>query len=627
MVFLRGAAVLGTCAAVLTTVALPTQAMPDVPARHVATAMSTSTVMGPVTPAASGASTGNGPVPGPTVFADRFEDGGMSAWGAVKGVVTQRRTVFGGSRAARARSTGGPAYARTRLDGVHTDVAYDLRFKIMRQGRNRVPVMTMRTKSRGALVDVYVTQDGKLALHNSVTGRVMQNSRRVRLNGWHRLRVRLHVDGARSRTKTRLDGAALPDLSGGARLGRVGVARVQLGSPARGRRFTVAFDNVRVVDTGPDTTDPTAPRNLTARVDSTRRVDLSWSAATDDFAVSGYTVYRDGTRIASLGRRTSYRDTDVRASTRYAYRVRARDAAGNVSAPSTRAAARTLDPVLAAAGDIACDPQDSHFGDGADSEWCQQMDTSDLLLRKRINRVLTLGDNQYEDGTLEDFLDSYDPSWGRVKRITSPAPGNHEYRTDDAAGYFSYFGAAAGEPGEGYYSFDLGRWHLIALNSQCAALPVDPGIDDGCAEGSPQHEWLEADLAAYPSSCTLAYWHIPPDFGDAALRPNAAVVPLWEELYAAGADVVLTGHHHTYARYAPLDASGNSLETGMRQFVVGTGGRSHGQSPSPQPAAVQRQQDHTYGVLRLTLRPKGYRWVFVPEAGKTFRDVGSDTCR
>lgn len=643
MAVLRSAVVLLTCGALLTTAAPLTQAMPAPLARSTmpATPLPSDTTVAAAVPigqatsartttsAVSAVSAASAvPIPGPTVFVDRFETGGMSSWETVRGIVAQRRIVFRGTWAARARSTGGPAFARTRLDGIHTDLAYDLRFKVTRQGQNRVPVLTMRTKSRGALIDLYVTENGRLALHNDVSGRDTRSSRRVRPGGWHRLRVRLHVDGTRSRTRTRLDGAAVPALSGGARLGRAGVARVQLGSPARGRRFTVAFDTVKVKDTGPDTTDPGAPRNLTARAVSVRRVDLSWSDAIDDFGVRGYTVYRDGKRIASLGRRTSYRDTDVRASTRYAYRVRARDAAGNVSAPSTRAAATTLDPVVAVAGDIACDPDDSHFDDGSGSEWCQQMDTSDLLLRKRIDRVLTLGDNQYDAGTYKQFMASYDPSWGRAKRITSPTPGNHEYENNDAAGYFRYFGAAAGDPGKGYYSFDLGRWHLIALNSQCAELPSGaPGIVDGCAEGSPQHEWLEADLDAYPSRCTLAYWHIPPGFNSTADPTDAAVVPLWEELYAAGADVVLTGHRHTYARYAALDRSGDKAETGMRQFVVGTGGKSHGQSPSPQPAAVQSQQDHTYGILRLTLRPQGYRWAFVPEAGKTFRDVGSATCR
>lgn len=643
MAVLRGAAVLLTCGALLTTAAPLTQAMPEPPALPTmpappappsvsATGVAAAGPIGQVTSArtttAASAASASVPVPGPAVFVDRFETGGMSSWDTVRGLVAQRRIVFRGTWAARARSTGGPAVARTRLDGTHTDVAYGLRFKILRQGDNRLPLLTLRTKPRGALIDLSVTADGELALRNHVTGTNVVSSRRLRTGGWHQLRVRLHVDGGQSRTKTRLDGAGLRSLSGGSRLGRAGVARVQLGSPTRSRRFAVAFDNVKVKDTGPDTTDPSAPRDLTARADSIRRVKLSWSAARDDFGVSGYAVYRDGERIASLGRRTSYRDTDVRASRRYAYRVRARDAAGNVSAPSARATARTLDPVVAAAGDIACDPQDPYFDRGADSERCQQMDTSDLLLRKRISRVLTLGDNQYEDGTLEEFMASYDPSWGRVKRITSPTPGNHEYRTADAAGYFSYFGAAAGTPGKGYYSFDLGKWHLIALNSQCAALPSGGGeIADGCAEGSPQHEWLEADLAASPSKCTLAYWHIPPGFSPNSDPIDAAVVPLWEELYAAGADVVLTGHRHTYARYAPLDFTGAKAETGMRQFVVGTGGKSHGQSPAVRPDNVERQQDHTYGVLRLTLRPKGYRWAFLPEAGKTFRDVGSDSCR
>jgi len=160
-------------------------------------------------------------------------------------------------------------------------------------------------------------------------------------------------------------------------------------------------------------------------------------------------------------------------------------------------------PVVAAVGDIACDPANPSYngGDGTATA-CRMKATSDLLVGGGWSAVLLLGDNQYEDGALARYQASYDPTWGRVKGLTYPAPGNHEYGTPGAAGYFAYFGAAAGDPARGYYSFDLGAWHLVVLNSNCAAV-------SGCGPGSAQEQWLAADLAAHPGRCTLAYWHHP----------------------------------------------------------------------------------------------------------------------
>ncbi len=161
------------------------------------------------------------------------------------------------------------------------------------------------------------------------------------------------------------------------------------------------------------------------------------------------------------------------------------------------------DPVIAAAGDIACDPATPAFNGGAGTRTqCRQKAVSDLLVNAGLSAVLPLGDEQYEDGQLTAFARSYDPSWGRVLSITRPTPGNHEYNTAGAAGYFGYFGSRAGSPGRGYYSYDVGRWHLIALNSQCSHV--------SCARGSAQERWLTADLAAHRNTCTLAYWHPPP---------------------------------------------------------------------------------------------------------------------
>lgn len=277
------------------------------------------------------------------------------------------------------------------------------------------------------------------------------------------------------------------------------------------------------------------------------------------------------------------------------------------------------DPVIAAAGDIACDPSDSNFNGGSGRPWaCHMKATSDLLVGMRLTAVLLLGDNQYEDGALRKYQQAYEPTWGRLKAITRPAPGNHEYATPDAQGYFGYFGAAAGDPTRGYYSFDIGAWHLIALNSNCASI-------GGCGAGSPQEQWLRADLADHPARCTLAYWHHP-RFSSGWHGSDAAYTAFWRSLYDAGADIVLNGHDHGYERFAPQDPNGVADSgRGIREFVVGTGGRSlYGFRTVQAHSAVSNAE--TFGVLVLTLQPTSYEWKFLPEPGKEFTDSGRRNC-
>ena len=266
--------------------------------------------------------------------------------------------------------------------------------------------------------------------------------------------------------------------------------------------------------------------------------------------------------------------------------------------------------VIVAAGDIA----DCHGeGDEATTELIEGIDHA---------TVLTLGDNAYPDGSAEDFAECYDPTWGRFEDRTKPSPGNHDYDTEGAEGYFDYFGKAAGDPEEGYYSYNLGRWHIVALNSNCEEVP------GGCEASSPQGRWLEADLAANEDkSCTLAYMHHP-RFSSGEKHGNTHYVkPLLEALYEAGADVVLSGHEHNYERFAPQNPGGREdPERGIRQFVVGTGG-GKGTYPILAPIANSEvHNDDTYGVLSLGLRPKGYAWRFVPVEGARFTDSGSARC-
>ncbi len=296
--------------------------------------------------------------------------------------------------------------------------------------------------------------------------------------------------------------------------------------------------------------------------------------------------------------------------------------------PASSAAGSMSDPVVAAAGDIACDPESPNFNGGeGTANVCRQRYTSDLLVNAGLAAVLALGDNQYECGGHEAFLRSYDASWGRLKSITYPAVGNHEYLTSDgtdcnesnanAGGHFRYFGSRAGDPEQGYYSFDIGSWHLIMLNSSCSGA-------GGCGETSPQGRWLRSDLLSHTNRCTLAFWHIP--LFSSGGRASTTYETFWDALYDHGADVVLNGHDHIYERFAPQTPAGERDDSrGIRQFTVGTGGSNHTGLVSIAPNSEARNVD-TYGVLKLTLHANGYDWRFVPEPGKAFTDSGIGSC-
>jgi acid phosphatase type 7 len=295
------------------------------------------------------------------------------------------------------------------------------------------------------------------------------------------------------------------------------------------------------------------------------------------------------------------------------------------------AARASADPVVAAAGDIACDTKSAFFNDGIGTEGhCRQMKTSNLLVGGGFSAVLPLGDTQYHVGSLDDFEESYDPSWGRVKAITRPEIGNHEYGTAGAGGYFDYFNGRgretgpAGDRDKGYYSFDVGNWHLVALNTNCARI-AQGSAANGCAAGSPQERWLRSDLATHRNSCTLAYWHEP--LFNSGLRGNSpASQAFWQVLYEAGADVVLSADAHSYERFAPQAPNGTADPArGLREFVVGTGGAFFTSWSTLKPNSEVRQNT-TFGVLALTLHPGSYDWRFLPEAGKTFTDAGSGAC-
>jgi hypothetical protein len=263
------------------------------------------------------------------------------------------------------------------------------------------------------------------------------------------------------------------------------------------------------------------------------------------------------------------------------------------------------DPVIVGAGDIGdCTTDDD--------------EATAALIDDIPGTVFTAGDNAYPEGTSEQYRDCYEPTWGRFKDRTRPAPGNHDHRTKGAAGYLAYFGdAAVNGDGQPWYSFDLGAWHVVVLDSECE----DVG---GCAAGDPQGRWLAADLAASTAACTLAIWHVP-RFSSGFHGNDRSVAPFWDALYAAGADVIVNGHDHDYERFAPQDPSGSEdRERGIREFVAGTGGTDLRKfEETARNSELRATVSH--GVLELTLHARGYDWKFVPTTGR-FSDSGSAAC-
>jgi acid phosphatase type 7 len=227
--------------------------------------------------------------------------------------------------------------------------------------------------------------------------------------------------------------------------------------------------------------------------------------------------------------------------------------------------------------------------------------------------VFTVGDNAQSTGAAEEYAQCYDPTWGWHRWRTFPTIGNHDWGTAAGRPYFAYFGANAGPPGLGYYSYDLGAGHIVSLNSNVAA-----GL------GSAQYEWLEADLAASPADCTLALWHHPV-FSSGPNGNSSQMRDVWRLLNQAGADVVLNGHDHLYERFAPQDADAHATPRGLREFIVGTGGYSLYDQASSQPNS-EVLESRTWGVLKLTLKSGSYDWAFVPVARKSLRDSGSAAC-
>ena len=372
--------------------------------------------------------------------------------------------------------------------------------------------------------------------------------------------------------------------------------------PALAPQLLVTLDEPTVEDVEP----PSVPGNLRVVSTGASSVGLAWDASTDDTGVAGYDVTRDGSVVSSsAGDETGYVDSGLTPGTAYTYAVRARDASGKASDYSGDLAVTTGTvsdaPVLVGAGDIAT---------------CRKSADSDTaaLVAGIPGTVFTAGDNAYPDGSGADFANCYEPSWGQFRSRTRPAAGNHDYRTPGASGYFDYFGAAAGQPGKGYYSYDIGTWHIVVLNSNCGKV-------GGCGAGSPQEEWLRSDLAASTRENIGAFWHHP--WKTSATRGTTLnMTPIWQALYDYGADFAVGGHDHVYERFAPLDPLGNvDPEHGIRSFIVGTGGAEPGAIGTQAPNSEVYQA--VFGVLKLTLHADSYDWDFLSTPEFTFTDSGS----
>jgi hypothetical protein len=395
---------------------------------------------------------------------------------------------------------------------------------------------------------------------------------------------------------------------------------VQAAPSRRGDSFQV--DDVSLLAISGDGQLPATPGGVTARATSNTKVALDWNASRDNEDVAAYTIYRRGIPIAIVsGARTDYTAT-TQPGTTAAYTVDAVDDSGNRSERSRAATVTTPSSggvLIAAAGDIACDPTDAGWNGGnGTATACAEKATSDLILgAPAISAVLSLGDNQYGCGGFQPFQQSFDPSWGRFLSRIHPVAGNHEYQTTggtdcapDAAGYFRYFGAAAGNA-QADSAWNAGDWHIIGLNGECS----DVG---GCDRASQQGQFLRSHLGT--RKCTLAYWHEPYYNGGSRVSDYRY---FWQTLYAAGADIVLNGHVHAYGRFAPQDPDGNvDASRGIREFIVGTGGKSLGSLSGSTNVEFTASR---FGVIKLRLHAASYDWQFVAVDG-TVVDSGSAPC-
>ena len=390
-----------------------------------------------------------------------------------------------------------------------------------------------------------------------------------------------------------IDNQAVATVDAGGVVRAAGPGGAMLQVSARGMTanasITVAADNGQTLTVSPAT--------ASVFVDATQRFTATLKNRHGDVIPSTPEWSSSNTSVATV-------DASGLAQGKTAGSATIQAKVGELTAEATLAVTvRGASVTLVGAGDIA----------GCTSSYRDEATAN--LLDGIAGTVFAAGDNAYPDGSAANYADCYHSSWGRHKARTRPVPGNHEYNTFGGTGYFGYFGAAAGDPAKGYYSYDLGSWHIIALNSNA-----------DMRAGFPQEQWLRADLAAHPAACTLAYWHHPRFSSGSQHGSDPMAAPLWQALYEGGADVVISGHDHIYERFAPQTPTGQlDMARGIREFVVGTGGAGL-YSVGPIAPNSEVRNTATRGVLKLTLYADRYEWQFVPIKGASFTDVGSASC-
>lgn len=288
------------------------------------------------------------------------------------------------------------------------------------------------------------------------------------------------------------------------------------------------------------------------------------------------------------------------------------------SVPSTTAQRSTHKRIIAL-GDVICDPKDSHRASN-DQNYCQDEKVLNLVKQLKPDAVLILGDIQYENGTLEKFQSTFSKNWGSLKNIIYPAPGNHEYGTPQASGYYTYFKDGPADVSKGYYSFALNNWHILSLNSNC-------GEANNCSQDSAQMKWLNEELGKNVAPCTLAFWHHPHFTSGKYLEDTdtkSRSTNMWTELSESKVDIVLNGHDHLYERFAKQNSAGQKAEDGIRQFTVGTGGKSH----YKQKGSASNSEmiiDDQFGALVLDIEDDRYKWQF-RNVDNQILDSGSQEC-
>jgi hypothetical protein len=575
------------------------------------------------------------PVAAAELFSDGFETGNLAAWTSSASFTAQQAIKATGSFAGRATASSGAAHATKNLDAPQSDL-YVRAFVRVVSHSGSTPLLRVRTAAGQVVASLNVNAADQLVLKNTTTGATLKSTATMAPATFRDLQMHTLVSGGSGRTDVWVDGTPVASLSGTQNLGTAQIGRVVLGRNSGGSQpMDVVFDDVVVSTTfvggGGGGTPPPAPTGLIGSAPNAGRVDLSWNPSA---GADGYRLFRDGLAMQPTTTSPSFSDTSVEPETTYRYTVEAFNGAGS-SPPSafvdvtTPPASGGSGTVVMAAGDIACDPADAAYngGNGTSSK-CRQKWTAQLL--SGADRVLALGDTQYDCGGLSAFNQSYDPTWGQYKNITHPILSDEDFDgsgtgcgATGADGYFAYWGSRAGPEPTGYYSFDVGGWHIVALNSECGNVP------GGCAEGSPQNNWLEQDLASSGAQCTIAMLH-EPRFRS---KKNGSQVgpdmkPFWDDLHAAGAEMVLSGDTHWYERFRPQTPDGAFDPNGVVQWIIGVGGKSRGglAGASARLPNSQKATSQTFGVLELTLNAGSYEWRFLPEGSSSFSDTGSASC-